>query len=149
MTPEEIAAVEAAPLSHRMVAAATEIAEADVLDTMEQIDGALVATLLRAGAAEIERLSTAQEDRFGPRTQDGTDPRCAVEAGTDRVTYCARMAWMLDAGDRHFRVGYRVPRNAEAYGAVVIDVKDKRFSFCDYCPFCGAYIATRKPGGER
>ena len=106
--------------------------------------------------ATVEALSDAvadhdmgTTDRFGARTQDGTDPRCVVEAGTDSVTYCARMAWMLDAGDRHFRVGYRVPRNAEAYGAVVIDVKGGRFSFCDYCPFCGAYIATRKPGGAR
>lgn len=48
-----------------------------------------------------------------------------------------------------FRVSYRIPQRAEAYPAVVIDVKGNHFSFCDYCPFCGAYIATRKPGGER
>lgn len=96
-----------------------------------------------------EISSEPQADLFGPRTVTGTDPRCAVEPGTDRVTYCERMAWMLDAGDRKFRVGLCVPRNAEAYAAVVIDVKGNRFSFCDYCPFCGAYIATRGPGGTR
>lgn len=90
-----------------------------------------------------------QELRFGPPTMNGTVPRCVVEAGTDNVTYCERMAWMLDAGDMKFRVSYRIPQRAEAYPGVVIDVKGKRFSFCDYCPFCGAYIATRKPGGER
>ncbi len=102
---------------------------------------------------EIERLQRERDAalgerdeaqaRFGPRTQDGTDPRCSVEAATGSVTYCASMAWMLDADDRHFRVGLRVPRTGEAYGAVVIDVKGKRFSFCDYCPFCGVYIARR------
>lgn len=70
MTPEEIAAIEAAPLSHRMVAAATEIAEADVLDTMEQIDGALVAALLRAGSAEIERLRAIIDGRTTPPTDE-------------------------------------------------------------------------------
>lgn len=102
----------------------------------------LAATVI-AQAAEVERMHRElAASRLGPRTQRGTDPRCSVEAGTSSVTYCASMAWMLDADDRHFRVGLRVPRTGEAYGAVVIDVKGKRFSFCDYCPFCGAYIAT-------
>ncbi len=93
----------------------------------------------RSDIAENADVGTHdRDDRFGPRTQNGTDPRCTVVTGTDTVTYCERMAYMLDADDRRFRVGLRVPRGQEAYGAVVIDVKGKRFSFCDYCPFCGA-----------